>query len=88
MDDVDNSPPESLVEGVVSLCKNAWKFIKQLNESQLPLIKLFFGSENLLIWFLEFWVNLINVFDQLFFLVCKWIFEFFNRFVDFFDFFD
>jgi hypothetical protein len=23
MDDVDNSPPESLVEGVVSLCKNA-----------------------------------------------------------------
>ena len=88
MDDVDNSPPESLVEGVVSLCKNAWKFIKQLYESQLPLIKLFFGSENLLIWFLEFWVNLINVFDQLFFLVCKWIFEFFHRFVDFFDFFD
>ena len=54
MDDVDNGPPESLVEGIVSLGKNARKFIKQLNESELPFIELFFGSENLLIGFLEF----------------------------------
>ena len=88
MHDVNDCPPKSFIESIVSFSKDTRKFIEQLNQSKLPFIELLFRGKNLLIWFLEFWVNLINVLDQLFFLVSQWVFELLHWLVNLLDFLD